>query len=336
MRVGLGVSEDLAYDRQQRLALEVEHAGLASLWTNEARGRDALTVCLAWAQTTEDLLVGTGIVPVWSRTPAQLAMSAASVQEASRGRLLLGIGVSHGATMDAWHGAEWRQPVPAAIDTLSILAAALGGERTQREGEVFSSRGFELGISPPPAVPPLYLAAMGPRMLEVAGSHADGVLLNWSCPEEVDRAASRVRQAADAGPGGDGPDVAAYVRVAVARDRDAARTALAREFTRYLALDAYARHVERQGFGEVVDAAKRAYRGDGPEAAARSVPEDVLREFGWWGTSSDDAVETLRRYAEAGLDHLVARVVVVDDDIEASVRAALESISAAAGVARTP
>lgn len=329
MRVGIGVSEDLPVAEQQALARHVEDRGFSSLWTNEARGRDALLVCQAWAAVTTDLLVGTGVVPVWTRSPAQLAMAAATLQEASGGRFLLGLGVSHPATMDPWHGAAYRRPLDAARDAVTIVQQLVAGGGSDHEGAVFSSRDFALGIAPPPPPARVYLAAMGPVMLTVAGEHADGVLLNWSTAEETGRAASRVRAAAARVGDGRTPssvDVAAYVRVAVHDDGDAARDALARQVSRYIALPAYADHLTRQGFREGVEAVRAAYRSGGPDAAAEAVPEAMLRGLGWYGTPSESP-GALARYSKAGLDLLVARVVVVGDDPAASVRAVADALA---------
>lgn len=324
MRIDLGMSEDLPLVRQQSLAVLVEEAGFGCLWTNEARGRDALLVCQAWALATETLEVGTAVVPLWTRSPAQLAKAAATVQDASGGRLLLGIGVSHRATMEPWHGVEFRRPLTAARETLEILDQLLTGGTSGVEGEVRSSRRLRLAISPLPSRPPLYLAAMGPRMLALAGSAADGVLLNWSTPDEVERAARRVREAA--GGRDEAPEVAAYVRVAVHTERGKARAALARELGRYCALPAYAEHLVRQGHGAAVEALRSAYRRGGSEAVPDAVDDGVLLELGWYGTPGDDPRPVLDRYAGAGLDRLVARVVTVAGDAPGSVRAVLDTL----------
>jgi probable F420-dependent oxidoreductase len=314
MRTGIGVSEDLPVPEQQQVAAEVEAAGLASLWTNEARGRDALLVCQAWAAATRELEVGVGVVPLWTRSPAQLAMAAATLQEATGGRLLLGIGVSHPATMGPWHGAEYTRPLTAARDLLTILDQAAAGESTDHDGAVLSSRRFRLEISPLPPPPRRYLAAMGPRMLELAGARAEGVLLNWAGPAEVARAGTAVRDAAaTAGRDASTVEVATYVRLAVDPDRDRARAALAREIGRYAALPAYASHLERQGHGDAVAAVKAAYRDGGGQAVAGALDDDVLLDLGWYGTPDDDPGPVLARYREAGLDHLVARVVSTDE-----------------------
>jgi probable F420-dependent oxidoreductase len=332
VRIGIGVSEDLTLQRQAALAAEVEEAGFASLWTNEASGRDALLLCQAWAAATDGLEVGVGVAPIWTRTPAQLAMATATLQEASGGRFVLGLGVSHPATMGPWHGAEYRRPLVAARDTLIVLRAALAGETTDHDGEVLASRRFALAISPTPPHGHVLLAAMGPRMLQLAGEESDGTLLNWSSPPEVSRAGARVRAGAARAEDGKAPadvEVAAYVRVAVAEDAEVARLALAREISRYCALPAYAAHFTRQGFGAGVEETKEAYREVGAEAAAAAVPDRMLLALGWYGTPADDPAAMLARYDDAGLDHLVARVGVTDDDPVVSVRRTLAVLGAA-------
>ncbi|MFN2555422.1 MAG: LLM class F420-dependent oxidoreductase [Nitriliruptorales bacterium] len=329
MRVGIGLSEDLPLSIQAQLAQEVEEAGFASMWTNEARGRDALLVCQGWSGHTRSVLIGTGVVPVWTRSPAQLAMGAATLQEASGGRLVLGLGVSHAATMRPWHGADWRKPLSAARETLEVLRSLFAGERSDHQGEVFTTRRFSLELTPRPPAPRLYLAAMGPKMLRLAGRQADGVLLNWTSPDAVREAVGAVRgAAADSDLGREPAEVvvAGYVRVAVGEDREAARLALAQEVASYCALPAYAAHFERQGFGKAVEAAKSAYHDGGSKAAAEAVPEEMLLEMGWYGTPGDNPASSLDRYADAGLDHLVARVVVVGGDVVESLHGVVSSL----------
>lgn len=327
MDLGIGVSEDLPLVVQQRLAVDVETAGYASLWTNEASGRDALLLCQAWAAPTSTLRVGVGVVPLWTRSAAQLAMGCATLQEASDGRFTLGLGVSHPGTMEPWHGADFRRPLTAARETLAVLAQLDAGERADVDGEVVRSQRLRLAISPRPPATTRLLAAMGPRMLALAGSDADGALLNWSGAEEVARAGVVIREAAAAA-GRDAPEVATYVRVAVDDDRDAAVAALAREIATYAALPAYAAHFARQGFADAVERVKAAHRDGADDAGkAEALGHDALSALGWAGTPSDDPAGALGVYRDAGLDHLVARVVVVGDDPVASVHQVVRALA---------
>ncbi len=333
MRIGIGVSEDLPVAVQQRIASHVEAAGFASLWTNEASGRDALLLCQAWAAATTALEVGVGVVPVWTRSPAQLAMASATLQEASGGRFLLGLGVSHAATMGPWHGAQVRRPLTAARELLEILATLEAGEASDTPGEVLSSQAFRLAIDPLPPATPRYLGAMGPRMLALAGTHARGALLNWAGPQEVTAAGERVRAAAAAaGRDPEEVEVAAYVRVAVAEDRDAARAALATQIGRYGALPAYASHLQRQGFGPALERARTAHRaGADGMGLAEALGEEALGSLGWAARPGDDPRPLLEAFAAAGLDHLVARVVVVGDDPVTSIDAVVRALDSQVG-----
>ncbi len=336
MKLGLGISEDLPVAVQQHLATHVEGAGFASLWTNEASGRDALLLCQAWAAVTTDLDVGVGVLPMWTRSPAQLAMACATLQEASGGRFLLGLGVSHPATMGPWHGATVERPLTASRELLTILAQLEAGERSDVDGEVLSSRRFRLTISPQPPRTRRYLAAMGPRMLELAGRLAGGTLLNWAGSDEVERAGGIVRGAAvSAGRDPADLEVASYVRIAVADERDAARIALGAQVGQYAALPAYAAHLERQGFGGAVERAKAAHKA-GADAAGltEALGDEVLDALGWSGTPQDDPAAMLATYRDAGLDHLVARVVVVGDDPFESIATVIRTLDAHTGGAR--
>lgn len=329
MDVGIGISEDLPVAVQQQLAVDVEGAGFRSLWTNEASGRDALLLCQAWAAATTTLRVGVGVVPLWTRSPAQLAMACATLQETSGGRFTLGLGVSHPATMGPWHGADVRAPRTAAGEALEILRQLEAGQTSDVDGEVLRSQRFRLRISPRPPATQRLLAAMGPRMLELAGSDADGTLLNWSSAAEVERAGTAVRTAARAaGRDAGAIEVATYVRVAVSDDRDAARVALAGEIATYAALPAYAAHFERQGFGDAVARVKAAHKA-GADAAgkAEALGDAVIDQLGWAGTPADDPGPALATYRDAGLDHLVARVVVVGDDAARSVHQVVRALA---------
>ncbi len=327
MRLGIGVSEDLGMEVQADIARAAEEAGFSSIWTNEASGRDALLLCQWWAAATRSIEVGVGVVPIWTRSPAQLAMASATLQESSDGRFLLGLGVGHPATVESKHGSTYRRPLTATSELLDILAEIDATGACDIRGEVMRCERFRLRIGTGRRATRRYVAAMGPRMLDLAGSRGDGVLLNWSDPAEIARAGDRVRTAARVA--GRSCEVAAYVRVAIADDLDAARAALATQITDYARLDAYRRHFERQGHAEGVARAleARAAGADGAGLAA-ALGVEVLDALGWAGTPREVA-SLHERHAGAGLDHLIARVVVVGEDARASVGDVVEALGPA-------
>jgi 5,10-methylenetetrahydromethanopterin reductase len=326
MKIGVSFSEDVPVAEQRLLARDAEAAGLASLWANDGYGRDPLLLCQAWADATERLQIGVGVAQLPTRTPVQLARAAVTVQESSSGRLLLGLGISQASTLASWHGMDRPRPLATMRDALAIIRSVMSGEQTDHDGEVLSSHRFRLAVTPLPPTTPLYLGAMGPKMLALAGAAADGVLLSWESPAAAADAAGAVRAAA-AQAGRASPEIAAYVRMAVADDRGAARAALATEVAAYWPY--YGEHFAGQRLGPSCVAAQAA-SAQGEAAVASALGDDVLLALGWYGTPDDNPAEFLAAYAGVGVDHLIARSVRVGDPI-ASFRRVVRALARAGG-----
>ena len=162
---------------------KVEEAGFRTAWFPEIVFGDAFAPATATATGTSTLLLGTGVVGIWSRSPVTMALQAASVNELSGGRMLLGLGVQARNYVSDWHGRTYERPIRAVREYLTILRQALAGEAVTFEGEIFSVRGFQLQMPMPEQPVRLYLAAVGPQMIRLAGELADGVLgYCWSIP----------------------------------------------------------------------------------------------------------------------------------------------------------
>ena len=311
MRIGLSLNEDIPVSRQRGMARDAEAAGLASIWSNDGLGRDPFLLCQMWADETSTLQVGIGIVQILTRSAAQQAKAAATLQESSGGRFLLGLGVSQPSAM-RWHGLEIDRPLSSTRDMLELVSAITRGETTDHDG-VLSSHGFHLQISPLPPPVPLYLGAMKPKALALAGTHADGVLLSWESPDAVAQAVTAVRAAAD-GAGKPAPEIAAYVRIAVAETRDRARKALAQQVAGYWQY--YASHFEHQVPAAAFAAASATYEQGGAAVLTDALDDDILLELGWYGTPKDDVGDALARYEAAGVEHFIVRAVPVGDPID--------------------
>jgi len=313
IRLGISLNVDIPLDRQRRIARAIEAAGLDSLWVNDGLGRDPFLVCQVCAEATSTLTVGTGIAQLPTRTPVQQARAAVTLQEASAGRFVLGIGVSQPSALSDWHGLSIDKPFTATRDALEIIRAVTRGQTTAHEGLVYSSRDFKLAIDPLPPPAPIYLGAMRPRSLALAGTHADGVLLSWEGVTAVTHAAEAVRSAAS-NSGRATPEIAAYVRVAMSLDRGAARRALAEQIAYFWQW--YGRHFSAQLSDEAAARARAAYARRGAEGVAGALDDESLFALGWYGTPADDIGAMLESYAAAGLEHLIVRVVPVGDPVD--------------------
>ena len=233
----LGNEPQLSPAAFQRLGALAEQLGYGEIWMTEGAGRDSLTQLASVALATQRIVVGTGILPVFSRTPFITAMSAAGMSEVSGGRFILGLGVGNAPAVENSHGVPFRRPLAHLEEAVTIIRSLLHGEAVTLQGKVFNLDGAALGWAAPVEPPPIYLAALGPRMLKMAGALADGVLLSWTASSYLKRAAELVREGAESA-GRDPSEVAisGYVRMAVTDDPDAGRESLRQQMSHYTAV----------------------------------------------------------------------------------------------------
>lgn len=288
------------------LVREAEARRFDSVWVAEAYGSDAATV-LAWlAGQTERIKLGSAIFQIPARTPAMTAMTAATLDVLSNGRLLLGVGSSGPQVAEGWHGQPFAHQLQRTREYIEIVRMALAGERVQYGGEIYTlplpggpGKPLKLMITPVQERIPIYLAANGPRNVALAGELADGWMPTMCSP----------RMFAESAPGG--VEVAPVVPVSSGADVETARDAV----RPYLAL--YAGGMGSRGVNFYNDLMRRA----GFEAAARQVqehylsgrraeaeaalPVEYLDQLALYGTAEQIAAG-LARYREAGATTLLA------------------------------
>ncbi len=170
----LPVAAQPSIDSLVSLARRGESNDYSRLWLPETWGRDAITTLAAIATETERVGIGSSICNVYSRSPALLGQSAATLQELSAGRFRLGIGPSGPAVIEGWHGAEFDRPLRRTREYIEIIRAVTSGEPVHYDGDIFSLSGFRLRSDPPETPIPIDAAGMGPKSVELAGRFADG------------------------------------------------------------------------------------------------------------------------------------------------------------------
>jgi alkanesulfonate monooxygenase SsuD/methylene tetrahydromethanopterin reductase-like flavin-dependent oxidoreductase (luciferase family) len=290
-------------DAIERVRL-AESLGYESVYVTHIAGRESLTVLTAYALATETIRVGSGVVPIYTRTPATMAQTAATIDELSGGRLTLGLGVSHRPVVEGWHGQSIDRPVAEMREYASIVRAILRGEDPPTSDSVGGARskwrtGFRLiGLDPRPSLP-IYIAALSPAMLRLAGEIADGVIL-WLCtPGYIrDVVVPEVRAGRErAGLTLEGFDVVPAVPAALSDDRDDAYAAMRKDLIPYFGLPFYRAMIERTGFGADI-AAYDAAAGD-VEAMAGAISDAFLDEL--TAVGDEAAVRAgVARYRDAG------------------------------------
>jgi probable F420-dependent oxidoreductase len=241
--------------------------GYDAIWLAETHGPDSFALGGALALATSRVTLGTAIVPVYNRTPAVLAMSAATLAELSGDRFVLGLGTSSHAIIEAWNGLAFEQPLARVRETVAVLRQALAGHKTAFEGKTLRSRGFRLGN--PPAHPlPIFLAALRRKMLALAGEIGDGVIVNLF-PVTALPAMLAAYRAGAAAAGRDAGEVVCRFQVAVTDDVAAARNLVRFAFASYAAQPVYNAFFRECGFEqEAHDVAAAFARGDRAGSAA--------------------------------------------------------------------
>ena len=274
-----------------------ESLGYASAYVTHVAGRDAMQVCMAYAQQTQRIRIGTGVVPIYSRTPATMAQEAATIDDASGGRMLLGIGVSHRPVVESWHGQRIDKPVTEMREYTRIVRAILDGDPPP-QGDKWTTQ-FQLsGIGPFPDLP-IGVAALSPNMLRLAGEIGDAVIL-WLCnPNYIrDVVVPCVREGREkAGRPLEGFDIIAAVPAAATGDVDGAYASMRRDLLTYFGLPFYRAMLERSGFeGDI--AAYDAAAGD-VAAMSAAISDDFLATLTAVG-DADTVRAGIRRYQDAG------------------------------------
>lgn len=272
------------------LARAAEDAGYTDAWSAEVGGTDAFAVAAAIGIATKQLRIGTAIVPVYTRPPALIAMGAVAAQQASGGRFCLGLGASSPVIVEGWMGLSYERPYRRVKETLEAVRAALAGEKVDYAGEMVTAKGFRLEAAPAQPVP-IFLAALGPRMLSLAADASDGVALFLASEEGV-------RIAAKAAPG---KELLARVMCFVDQPRNEVR-----EFARwlinpYLAVPGYNRFVAEQGFEDVARAVGDAWKARDRKAALAAIPDELIDALIING-SAGECAERIASFRDAGLD----------------------------------
>lgn len=299
------------------LAPLAEELGYSAVWVSEAYGSDAVTLLTWIAAHTSRIDVGTAVMQIPARTPATTAMTAATLDTLSGGRLRLGLGVSGPQVSEGWHGVRFGAPLGRTREYVHLVRRALSREPLEYEGRHFTlplpdgpGKALGLTIRPPRERIPVYLAALGPRNLELAGEIADGWLPVFFSPEHAEQHFTHLRAGlARSGRALDGFDVAPTVPLVPGPDwRNCARRVRG-----YAALylggmggpedNHYTQLAERMGFGpQAREVQKRFLSGDYPGAMA-AVPLEFLDTTALLGPKERIA-ERMTAYAEAGVTTL--------------------------------
>src|SRR5262245_32094225 len=333
MQLGLSLGYQTAWSTPAdhlALAQEADRLGYSVVWAAEAYGSDSPSI-LAWiAGQTERIDVGSAVMQIPARTPAATAMTAATIDACTGGRFRLGLGVSGPQVSEGWHGVRFGKPLSRTREFVDIVRLAIGRKTVEYHGEHYElplpdgpGKALRLSFHPPREHIPIYLAAVGPKNLELAGEIADGWLAIFYAPEHAaEHLAAIERGRAKAGKTMDGFDVVPSVPVVVGDDDSEVGIAACAELVRWYAAlyvggmgsrekNFYNQLATRMGYGEAAREVQDLYLAKRHRDAAEAVPLEFIDRTSLLG-SKDRIAHRLRDYAAAGVSTLSVSLFVAD------------------------
>ena len=331
MRLGLHVGYwglGLTADEQLKLVREAESVGFDSVWAAEAYGSDTATV-LAWlAANTEKIKIGSAIFQIPGRSPAMTAMTAATLDNLSNGRVILGIGSSGPQVAEGWHGQRFAKQLARTREYVAILRKALARERLEFDGEIYElplpdgpGKALKLMIAPVQERIPIYIAAIGPKNTQLTGEIADGWMPTFFSPEHVGEFRELLEEGAARADNGkkidDSFDIAPNVSLCISDDIDAARDVMRPMLALYVGgmgsreKNFYNALVRRYGFEEAADEVQDLYLSGKKDEAAAALPAELIDKTALvWPV--DRVKERLELYREAGVGTLITTPIAPD------------------------
>src|SRR3954452_778191 len=345
MRLGLHVGYwglGLTAGEQLKLVREAESAGFDSVWAAEAYGSDTATV-LAWlAANTEKIKIGSAIFQMPGRSPAMTAMTAATLDNLSNGRVILGIGSSGPQVAEGWHGQRFAKQLARTREYVAILRKALARERLEFEGETYvlplpdgPGKALKLMIPPVQERIPIYIAAIGPKNTQLTGEIADGWMPTFFSPEHVGEFRKLLEEgAARAGNGkriDDSFDIAPNVSLCISDDLDAARDVMRPMLALYVGgmgsreKNFYNALVRRYGFEEAAKEVQDLYLEGKKDEAAAALPAELIDKVALVGPV-DRVKERLELYREAGVGTLITTPIAPDLESRSKMMQALADL----------
>lgn len=311
---GLGLTSD----DQREIVLEAEKLGYDSVWTAEAYGSDAATI-LGWiaAQTTK-IKIGSGIFQMPGRSAAMTAMTAATLDQLSDGRMLLGIGSSGPQVAEGWHGQHFAKQIQRTREYVAVVRMALAREKVDFQGETLqlplpdSTQGkpLKLTIAPVQERIPVYLAAIGPNNTKLAGEIADGWMPTLFSPEHVAEFTPLLEEgAARTGRSLDGFDIAPTVNMLISDDVENARNMCRAFLALYIGgmgsreKNFYNALVQRYGFEEEAKKVQDLYLEGKREEAMAALSNELIDTVALVGPK-DHVRERVKVYRESGVGTL--------------------------------
>jgi F420-dependent oxidoreductase-like protein len=299
------------YDAACAYVRLADEAGIDTVWVPEAWGRDCFTILTLLAQATQRIHLGTAIVNTYSRTPAALAQHFATLDEVSKGRMIIGLGTSGYRVIEHWHGVPFQPSLTRLREYVEIMRMIFAGEPLKYAGKVFNlQRGFRLRFTPMRAHIPIYLASLTPKSVAQTAAIADGWMpVMIPLPQLGQEVAAFRKLVQEAGRDPYSVTVRSPGRVTVTREVDKVRQENKAHVAFYVTQmgDFYREQLSRLGYEAEVQEIRRAWTDGGRATGTAAVPDDLVDNLFFAG-SVEACRERLAILEAAGVDMISVHV----------------------------
>jgi probable F420-dependent oxidoreductase len=289
---------EIASLRIPKVSQEVEGKGFGGLWFGETTVRDASVLATIAACSTTRLPIGTAIVNVFTRSPSQLALLGATLNEFSGGRFTLGLGVSTAAIVQGWHGQTFSKPMRRLEETVKLIRQYFSGEKFSHQGAYYSPLNARLRIRPTPKIA---LAALNDGMVKIASKLSDRVILNLYPTDRIKHAISLMNEGCREAGGKERPKLSVMLYAYVLGDDDKGLNAARDLISFYASAPAYSSHFSSLGFTDEARAMLSAWQARDREAVKRAVSRQMIDRLAVLGTVRE-LRERVKEYHSEGVD----------------------------------
>jgi probable F420-dependent oxidoreductase len=313
-RIALTVPNSAGVQATIEDAQWAEAAGYDDVWFADINGGDALTMAAALAMSTSRVRIGTAIIPVFTRTPAVFASTVHVLHKVSNGRFILGLGSSSQTMMENWNGLNFEKPLTRVKETTQIVRSMLVGEKSDFDGKTLYTHGYRQAPLPDGG-PPIYIAGLRGKMLEMAAEVGDGVILNLFPKKALPKMMEHIRIGAERG-GKKLEDIEIVCRhqVMVTDDAPRIKDLFRSHFAPYYATPVYNKFLAWAGYEENAQAIREGWAARDRNKTTAALKDNLVDEIASIG-SAEYCHDRIREYADMGITTHILAGVSPDDAV---------------------
>ncbi|MFZ0184207.1 MAG: LLM class flavin-dependent oxidoreductase [Nitrosotalea sp.] len=295
MRLGFSLGSLLSVEEIFDCAKVLNNYSVDSIWIPETWGMDCSSILSGISNMSKKPKLGSSIINIYSRSPALIAMSAATIDTLSNGRFILGLGTSSKSIVEDWHGLEFKNPVQRMREYVEIIRLIISGEKTSYKGEFYNLKNFGLLIIPPRKEIPIYLAAINEKMVDLTWEIANGVIFYLRPLQELKKTIKKMQSKKKI-------DVTCQLITCVSEDSEKAITRAKQTIAFYVSVGSiYREFLASNGFQNETMAIFDEYKKNGLKDSYKFVTDDMANSLSVCGTP-EDIQRKILQFMEVGVD----------------------------------